>query len=294
MKYAIIDTMALTYSAKYAIPKLYSNDQETGILYGFIRYLLALQKKFNFDQFIFCLDSKNSKRKELYSNYKGQRNNFDGTRILVNSQFEIIKNEILPKIGFRNLFETDGLEADDIIGSLCKTKNQNDEYIIISRDQDLYQLLNTNISQYDYVSKKMITLELFQDKYGIDPILWDRVKAIGGCKSDNVSGIPGIGEKTICKYLNDQLKETTKAYQNIESDKGRSLTKFNMKLVCLPFKDTPEYKIIPDEISFESLKEIFSKYDFQSQLNERSLNEWAKNFNWIDVKSKETKLSDFF
>jgi DNA polymerase-1 len=292
IRFALIDCLALTYSSKYTIPKLYANDEETGILFGFTRYLLALQKKFNFDQFIFCFDSRNSKRKELYPEYKNGRKNFDVSKMVYN-QVDILKNEILPKIGFKNLFETDGLEADDIIGSLCQTKNPNDKYIIISRDQDLYQLLNINISQYDYISKKIITLESFQKKYNIDPILWGRVKSIGGCKSDNIAGIPGVGEKTICKYLNNQLKETTKAYQKIESDKGRSLAKFNEQLVNSPFQGTPEYQIILDEISFESLKEIFIKYSFQSQLTEKSLNEWEKQFNWIDVKSQPTLL-DFW
>lgn len=291
MKYGIIDVLALTYSSKYAIPKLYTNGEETKILYGFVKYILALQKKFNFDIILFCFDSHNSKRKEIFFEYKGGRKNIDVSK-MVYSQVDIIQKEILPKIGFSNLYQTDGFEADDIIGSLCISKNPEDEYIIISRDQDLYQLLNINISQYDYISKNMITVELFQEKYGIDPILWDHVKSIGGCKSDNVPGIRGVGEKTICKYLNGNLKETTKAYQKIESNEGRSLTKFNEQLVCLPFKGTPNYEIIPDEISFESLKEIFIKYDFQSQLNERSLNEWEKNFNWIDVK-KSLTLFDF-
>lgn len=291
MKYAIIDSLALTYSSKYAIPQLYTNDEPTGILYGFMRYLLALQKQFNFDQFIFCFDSKNSKRKKLYPEYKSGRSNYDVSKMVYN-QVDILKNEILPQIGFKNLFETNELEADDIIASICLNKNQNDEYIIISRDQDLYQLLNTNISQYDYISKKIIIVETFQEKYGIDPILWGRVKAIGGCKSDNVPGIPGVGEKTICKYLNNQLKETTKAYQKIESNRGRSLTEFNHKLVSLPFEGTPEYEIISDEISFESLIQIFIKYNFQSQLTNTSLEQWKKSFTWIDVKLQPT-LFDF-
>ena len=291
MKYVIIDTMALTYSAKYAMPKLYSGDQGTGILFGFTRYLLALQKEFHFDQFIFCFDSRNSKRKEIYSEYKAQRNNFDETRTLVYSQFDIIKNEILPKIGFKNLFETDGLEADDIIGSLCESKNPDDEYIIISRDQDLYQLLNINISQYDYISKKIITKDSFIEKYGIDPIQWGMVKAIAGCKSDMVPGIERIGEKTACKYLNDTINFASKAYGKIEMN--QDIVERNKELVILPFKGTPEYRIVEDKISFESLQEVFIKYNFQSQLTNTSLDMWRENFNWIDVKSQPTLL-DFW
>ena len=284
--------MALTYSAKFAIPKLYTDDQPTGILYGFMRYLLALQKEFNFDQLIFCFDSRRSKRKEIYSEYKGNRHLLDDTQILVYNQVDILKNEILPKIGFQNLFETEGLEADDIIGSLCQTKNPDDEYYIISRDGDLFQLLNKNISQYDYVSKKMITERSFTDKYDVNPDQWGLVKAIGGCKSDHVPGIKGVGVKSIAKYLNGTLKESSKAYQKIESND--ELIERNKPLVVLPFNNTPKYGIVVDEISFKSLTEMFISYQFNSQLTNTSLDMWRDSFNWDDIKQKKTKLSDFF
>ena len=294
MKIAIIDTSALTYSSKYAIPKLYTEDQPTGILYGFIKYILSLQKKFNFDQFIFTFDSRRSKRKELYSEYKGNRHQLDDTQILIYNQIDIIKNEILPWVGFNNLFKINSLEADDIIGSLCKTKNPNDKYIIISRDGDLFQLLDKNISQYDYVSKKMITERSFIDQYGVTPDQWGLVKAIGGCKTDQVPGIKGVGVKSIAKYLNKTLKESSKAFAKIESDKGQEIIKRNKPLVILPFKNTPEFKIVQDNLSFESLINFFMKYEFNSMLTNSSLDQWRELFNWDDIKQRKTKLSDFW
>ena len=289
MKFAIIDSLALTYSSKFAIPKLYSEDQETGIIYGFMRYVLALQKKFNFDQFIFCFDSRRSKRKELFSGYKSGRSNYDVSK-LVYSQVDILKNEILPNIGFNNLFESDGLEADDIIGSLCQTKNPNDDYIIISRDHDLYQLLNKNIDMYDYISKEITTTESFQEKYNIDPIQYGMVKAIAGCKSDTVPGIPRIGEKSAIKYLNDTIKYTSKIYAKIEM--GNDIIERNKPLVILPFDGTPKFEVVRDNISFESLIEVFIKYQFNSQLTNTSISQWKNHFDWIDIK-KDSTLFDF-
>ena len=283
--------MALLYSSKFAMPKLYSEDQGTGILFGFTKYLLALQKKFNFDQFLFCFDSLKSKRKDLYPEYKSGRH-VDESREIIYSQFDIIKNEILPWIGFKNLFESDGLEADDVIGSLCQTKKLEDEYIIISRDQDLYQLLNVNISQYDYISKKLITLDSFQDKYEIDPVQWGIVKTIGGCKSDSVPGIKGIGEKSVCKFINGELKESSKAYQKIISDESEDIIERNKPLVVLPFEGTPEFKIVLDELSFESLINMFMRFEFASQLINSSLDMWRESFNWIDIQRPKT-LFDF-
>ena len=292
MKIALIDSLALTYSARYAIPALYNNDEETGIVYGFFRYILALQKQFNFDQLIFCFDSRRSKRKELYSGYKGNRHLLDDTQKLVYSQVDVIK-ELLPWVGFNNLFETEGLEADDVIGSLCQTKKSEDEYIIISRDGDLYQLLDKNISQYDYVSKKLITERSFIDKYDVTPDRWGLVKAIGGCKSDQVPGIRGVGVKTIAKYLNGNLKESSKAFGKIESDEGQNIIERNGLLVILPFDNTPEYEIIEDELKFESLLNMFMRFNFQSMLRNESLKVWRESFNWIDIKRSKTTLDDF-
>ena len=290
MKIALIDSLALTYSAKYAIPKLYANDEETGIIYGFMRYLLALQKKFNFDQFLFCFDSRHSKRSNLYRDYKMNRNNAP-LRNMVYSQVRLLEKTILPQIGFNNLYKSDGIEADDIITSLCQTKNTNDEYIIISRDQDLFQLLDKNISQYDYVSKKMITERSLYDQYNVTPIQWGMVKAIGGCKTDNVPGIRGVGVKSIAKYLNGNLKESSKAYQKIESN--NEIIERNKPLVILPFEGTPEYGIVQDEIKFGELTKIFIKYDFQSMLTNQSLNQWKESFNWDDIQRNPTLL-DFW
>ena len=290
MKIALIDSLALTYSAKYAIPKLYANDEETGIIYGFMRYILALQKKFDFDQFIFTFDSRHSKRSNLYRGYKMNRNDVP-LRNMVYSQVRLLEKTILPQIGFNNLYKSDGLEADDIIASLCKTKNPDDEYIIVSRDGDLYQLLNKNISQYDYVSKKMITERSLYDQYDVTPDQWGMVKAIGGCKSDQVLGIKGVGVKTIAKYLNGNLKESSKAYQKIESND--EIIERNIPLVILPFEGTPEYGIVRDEIKFGELTKIFIKYDFQSMLTNQSLNQWKESFNWDDVKRNPT-INDFW
>jgi len=290
MKYGLIDTAALLYSSKFAMPKLYVNDQATGILYGFVRYLLALQKEFNFDQFIFCNDSLQSKRKELYPEYKSGRH-INESRELIYSQFNIIKNEILPNIGFKNIFESEGLEADDVIASLCQTKKLDDEYIIISRDGDLYQLLDENISQWDYISKKMITKRSFKDKYGIEPKDWGMVKAISGCKSDTVKGIDRIGEKSAIKYINHSFKKNSKPFIKIESNKD--IIERNKPLVILPFDNTPEFKIVDDELSFGALTKMFIKYNFQSQLYNKSLDEWRVRFRWTDIKNT-IQLSDYW
>ena len=293
MKIAIIDSLALCYSAKYAIPKLYANDEETGILYGFMRYLLALQKKFDFDKFIFCFDSQHSKRLQLYHNYKKNRNN-EPLRNMVHSQIQLLEKTILPEIGFRNLFKSIGLEADDIIASICQTKNIDDEYIIISRDGDLFQLLDKNISQYDYVSKKIITEHFLFNQYNIKPDQWGLMKSIGGCKSDNVAGIPGVGIKTIEKYLNETLKKSSKTYQKIESVAGQNIINRNKLLVVLPFEGTPKYEIVKDELNFKKLLEIFIKFDFKSMLTNQSIEQWSESFTWNDIKRKRTKLTDFF
>lgn len=285
MKIGLIDTAALCHAAKYTMRNLSIDEQETGVIFGFMRYLLSLQKQFNFNNLFFCFDSKKSDRKKLFKDYKLARKQKSPEDIALNKiaypQFDILQHEVLPAIGFKNIFHTEGLESDDTIASIVFNKNPDDQIVIVSRDADLWQLLiDGQVNMYDFVSKKILTAKLFSEKWGISPKRWGKVKAIGGCKSDSVPGIAGVGEKTVCKYLRGELKETTKAYQKIVSDEGRAIAARNAPLVILPFKNTPLYETNLDELNFGALKEVFITYQFKSQLYSNVLQEWRSAFNW--------------
>ena len=110
--------------------------------------------------------------------------------------------EILPCLGVRQLVIHE-VEGDDLIGIIADTLSQEDsnKIVIVSSDQDLYQLISTNVSQYDPIKKKHFTLADFVTKYGIQPEKWVEVKALMGDDHDDIPGVPGIGEKTAVKLM---------------------------------------------------------------------------------------------
>ena len=286
MRIGLIDTAAILHAAKFTMRNLSTEEQETGCIFGFMLQLLNLQKKFHFDYLFFCFDSKKSNRKKLFKDYKLARKQKSEEDIALNKiaypQFDLLQNEILPAVGFSNIFENTGFESDDTIAKLVFNKNPEDQMVIVSRDHDLWQLLRElEVNQYDFVSKTVLTAKMFTDTWGISPKKFGKVKAIAGCNSDSVPGIQGVGEKTAAKFLRGELKESSKAYQKIMSDEGRALTIFNIPLVVLPFAETPSNEINLDEkISFNALKDMFVKYEFKSQLYSSVLSEWKSNFNW--------------
>jgi DNA polymerase-1 len=258
---------------------LSTNQLRTEVVFQFTIQLLNYAKRFETDKFIFCWDSKHSKRKKIFEDYKAKRHNdktaedkrFDE---LTYPQFDELRFNVIPDMGFKNTFLQAGLEADDLFASIL-THNQFDEKpIIVSRDGDLYQLLDW-CDMFDPTSKKIITAETFQDRWGIEPGKWGEVKAIAGCSTDGVPGVSGVGEKTAIKYITGALGNKTKAHKSIVSN--RFLIKRNRLLVVLPFKATKPIEIVDDELMYIDFHNTFQRLKFDSCLQEMNL--WEKRFN---------------
>lgn len=279
--YVIIDCNYICHVAKYSLGDLTWEDKKIGVIFGFLRQILSLAKIFDTNNFIFAWDSKESKRKEILPSYKANRH-FNKTEeekeldAIAYAQFDIIRTEVLPDIGFKNNLHVKGFEADDIIASITK-KFLADELIIISSDSDLLQLLDRNrVKMYNVQTKRTYSESNMITEYGIGHELWAKVKAIAGCTSDNIAGVKGVGEKTAIKYLKGELSKTTKAFKDI-SDFSEDYQK-NLQLVTLPFKGMPVPKVIPQrETSYHGMYSICEKYGFQSLLQKETIKQWVKN-----------------
>jgi DNA polymerase I len=165
-------------------------------------------------------------------------------------------------LGYKNIFQTHGLEADDIIARICKD-NPNCEIFIVSNDEDLYQLLTNTVCILNAKTNKYFTKHDFIKKYGIQPNDWKKIKSVAGCVSDEIPGIPGVGETTVINYLLGDLPSTYKTYQKIKSKEYNSLILRNKKLVCLPFKGTPKYEIdFQNRPTKKGIKKVGEKYNF--------------------------------
>jgi len=111
----------------------------------------------------------------------------------------------------------------------------------------------------------------FIDQYGISPFQWKDVKAIAGCKSDEVPGIKGVGEKTAIKFILKQLKG--KKYDLITSEESKKIIERNKKLVYLPHSKTKKIKFNNDETNLDRFKTIFKKFKMNYFLRDR-MDEW--------------------
>jgi len=273
MRILLVDTSSVLHIVKHSGKKqLKEKDLPTYILYGFLLKLQLFMRKTKSDVCVFANDgpSKESLRAKLYPTYKEKRNDktkkteeeiaFDN---MAYNQFNQVKDDILPMLGYSNIFATKGLEADDIIGKICKTYTHC-EIFVVSTDEDMYQLLSEKVCVLNPKTTQYFSMKNFVDKYGILPHFWKRVKAIGGCTSDEVKGIQGVAEKTVLKYLKGELPIHYKSYQAIISPEGRKITNRNKALVILPFRRTPDYKVEEDKISKIKIQGMAKKYNFKA------------------------------
>ena len=274
----IIDSNYLCHRAKHGMADLSFHEQNTGILFAFIRQILFLSKRFKTNDFIFTWDSRKSYRKAINPEYKNrvgvqkteEERIFDDNAF---KQFNILRQTLLPELGFANNFIQTGHEADDIIASLAQDCN-GVKTLIYSADHDLYQLLTYDVSIFNPLKKLVYTRDNFEKEFGIIPQKWSLVKAMAGCTSDNVEGIRGVGEKTAIKYLLKKLKVTTKAYESIV--KADDLINRNMELVTLPFKGTKQFEILENELDYDKFTRMCREYDFQSLMTGDSIVSWRK------------------
>jgi len=280
--YLILDVSYLAYRARFAMGNSLSyGGTPTTIIYSFLRELIGLQDQFRTSRLLFCFDSKSSKRKKLYPQYKEKRHSKELTEEELEFekafryQIKMLREKYLPEIGYRNIYRETGFESDDLIAQLslsitiknALTKN-NTRAIIISADHDLFQCITQSVSFYNPSDRKELTLQAFKQKYGIVPLRWSQVKAIVGCSTDGVEGIHGVGEITAVKYLLGKLGEKTKAFSVIDCEEGRAVIERNLPLVKLPFANTPVPKIRKDKLSVDGWKSVCRQLGLKSLKNE--------------------------
>ena len=280
--YVVIDCMYLVYRGAYAMKntQLQFNEIRTEIPFNFLDQIFTIMEDIGSNRLIFCWDSSDLYRKEIYSGYKDKEERQKDPRQkkigeLARTQAPLIRDKILPMMGFRNVFLERGLESDDLIAHIVNKFRGRDESItIVSSDDDLLQLVRDDsptVVIYNPITKKFKTETSFTEEWRITPKDWARVKAIAGCKSDCVPGVPGVAEATAVKYLLGELKTNSKKYKSIQEHED--IIKRNKGLVELPFKSPPpELLISADEITLPKLMDTFGKYGFRSFLGQVKLN----------------------
>jgi DNA polymerase-1 len=263
--YLLIDVSGLVHRNFHAMGDLSYEGVKTGAVFGFFRDVLDLQETFQTNHLVFCFDVGPSKRRELLPGYKAGRKQRRDEQTEeereafgeLYRQMDRIRMKYLPYIGYRNLLWKEGYEADDVIASVCLSlaklswmdKEENrDRVVVVSSDSDMLQLVDRkNTVVWNPRTKRPVDEKAFIERYGIKPFFWSRVKAIGGCVSDDIPGVPGVGEKTAIKYLRGELKTESKAFQSIQ-EHVKEIELYH-RLTRLPFEGTGTFPLQPDVVT---------------------------------------------
>lgn len=261
----LIDVSYLAYRAYFGgMSKLSYEAIPTGVTYGVLREILFLMERFDTKRIAFCFDHGKPDRKMIYPSYKENRS--EGTKEdqaakeAVRKQVNMLRKEYLSMVGFQNILYQKGFEADDVIAKVIQDRPKR-EFIIVSSDQDLYQLLGKYVRIYLPSKKSIVTEESFRKEFGCGPQTWIQVKAMAGCSTDNVKGIPGIGPKTAIKFITGELTKG-KAFDKIIH--GSSITKRNINLVSLPYPGIESFSLRKDDVSPERWRSLIDRLGFAS------------------------------
>lgn len=300
MRTLVLDCGNICHITRYAFGSdLTWQEEQTGILFGFFSMMLRLAKRFETNRFMFAWDSRKSFRRLDYPPYKANRRSAEplteGQReseARIYAQFDKLRKELLPALGFKNVFHFTGWEADDIVAVLVEDRHRRghppEDLVVVSTDKDLYQLLDYCVifRPLKGKSKELITRDSFQREYGITPDLWLTVKAWAGDSGDNVSGVEGVGIKTAIKHIAGNLPESGKIRERINDPANRAIYERNMRLLRVPYPGIPdrhvEIKVDVGEdspISLDVFIDMCERYGFSSFLKTEALEEWKTRFN---------------
>ncbi|AKN32344.1 DNA polymerase I [Clostridium carboxidivorans P7] len=281
-KLLILDGNSLMNRAFYALPPL-TNSQglHTNGVYGFVTMLLKMREEIN-PNYIVCTFDRSAPtfRHNEYKDYKAGRKRMPEE---LAEQFPVVK-KLLNMLSI-SMFEIDGFEADDLIGTLSVYAEKKDiEVYIVTGDKDALQLATDNVKVV--ITKKGITEKEIYDKnrmiseFEVTPTQFIDVKGLMGDKSDNIPGVPGVGEKTAFKLIKE-YGSIENVLNNIDNISGKKIKEnlmqyseqavFSKKLatimVNVPIEiDLNEIKS-KENYDVEGVKNLFIELQFKSLID---------------------------
>ena len=270
----VIDGSSYLYRAYHAMPPLStSSGQPTGAVKGVTNMLMNLKKDSEGSPIIVVFDAKGKTfRSDIYSEYKANRPPMPDD---LRDQLAPVKS-ICRAIGFP-LIEIEGVEADDVIATISKmAKKAKYKCVISSLDKDLMQLVeDPHISMMDTMKHKIFNEESVFEKFGVKPNQIRDLLALVGDASDNIPGVPKVGQKTAAKWLN-QYGDLNSIKENAESIKGvvgenlrNALDDLDRNLELVSLKNDVEINqtfesLLAPNPNEEELNKIFAELEFKT------------------------------
>lgn len=279
-KFLLIDGSSLLFRAFFAVRGLTTKDGVfTNGVYGFLRMFSNAVDMVDPDYIMVAFDRKGStsQRTEEYEDYKANR---EKTPDELDMQFGMTK-EVLDALNVKNL-DMEGYEADDIIGTMAaKVEDKGVKSYLLTGDRDYFQLVDDQVTVL-FTKKGISQLEEvdlahIHDQYGIEPYQFKDIKGVQGDTSDNIPGVPGIGEKRALRLIK-KYGDLDGIYDHIDEISGKKMKEnlienkdiaYMSKRLGTIFQDAPvgdgdleDYaRQAPDE---DKLRAIFERLEFHS------------------------------
>ncbi|RXI98750.1 DNA polymerase I [Anaerobacillus alkaliphilus] len=278
----MIDGNSIAYRAFFALPLL-NNDKGvyTNAVYGFTTMLLKVIEEEKPTHLLVAFDAgKTTFRHKTFQEYKGGRQK---TPPELSEQFPLIR-ELLDAFNVKR-YEIENYEADDIIGTLAKEVSEQEDWEvkIYSGDKDLLQLVSEKVT-VALTRKGISNVDTYDEtfvleKYGINPKQIIDMKGLMGDPSDNIPGVPGIGEKTAIKLLKEfgsvekllesiDLVSGKKLKENLTENKEKAVMSKELATIYCEVPITiPRDELVFGEYDEQKVISLFKELDFQSLLD---------------------------
>ncbi|WP_288657214.1 DNA polymerase I [Pantoea sp. UBA6567] len=275
----LVDGSSYLYRAYHAFPPLTNSAGEpTGAMYGVLNMLKSLLMQYQPSHVAVVFDAKGKTfRDELFEHYKSHRPPMpDDLRAQIAPLHEMVKAMGLP------LLAVSGVEADDVIGTLALEAGKQGRSVLISTgDKDMAQLVTPEITLINTMSNTVLGPEEVEEKYGVPPALIIDFLAMMGDSSDNIPGVPGVGEKT-AQALLQGLGGMHAIYDNLDKVSGLSFRgaktmaaklEQNRDVAFLSYQLATIKTDVPLEVSYdqltvnqpdvETLQTLFARFEFR-------------------------------
>jgi DNA polymerase I len=294
----LVDGSSYLYRAFHALPPLNtSTGQPTGAIKGVINMLRRLQKDYPDSPIAVVFDAKGKTfRDDMYSQYKAQRPPMPDD---LRSQVEPI-NAIVDAMGLPRLM-IDGVEADDVIGTLAAQAGRERPVLVSTGDKDMAQLVNEHVTLVNTMTDTVMDIAGVNEKFGIPPELIIDFLALMGDKVDNIPGVAGVGEKTALALL-QALGSLEDIYNNLEKvpdlairgakgiakkledSRDQAFLSYALATIkCDVPLDVSVQDLLPTEPDNARLLSLFTEFEFKTWVQELSRHERAESLAQSDL-----------
>ena len=292
----LVDGSSYIYRAYFAIRHLSSpSGQPTNAIYGFVQMLLKLIKDYQPQHLAVIFDAgRITFRNDIYPDYKANRASMpDELRAQVGPIRNVVRAFNIPAL------ELEGFEADDIIGALAQEySSRGGRVVVVTGDKDLMQIVTDRVTLLDTMKGKASGIAEVLERFGVMPELVPDILGLAGDSSDNIPGVPGIGEKTAIKLLQEfgTMDALLERSTEVKGKNGEKLREFREQALLSRRLATIECNV-PINVSDDdlaacepdtaALNALFKEFGFTSLIKELTAQSTLSSDDYHTINTQE-------